>query len=370
MLRSTASLVVSALATVLILWGSAPAVLAQTAGIVDIRVGSHASYDRLVLQLERQVSVRQQTAEADGAVVFELEARPLLAHQTLETTLSWLGRIEIDATRLGTRIAIAPGPRLVRAFLLQKPDRLVIDCGDPDLAPFDVPRGTQAVPVFEPPVELVEPEPELPEAVAQGPESPAVLPVPEAEQPPTEQAPEPTPAEAEPAVEPEPTPAEAEPAVEPEPTPAEAPLEPEPIPAEIQPPGEAEPGPAEVQSAPKLPGLEQHSTLVSVGLAILFAILLGAAGVFAFRLWRRLPRGPDPAAELDEEALAGSAIPADTIMPEEFEVGGDRLGILEKRIDDELRARMQLEERVIQLQEELKVLRDRFHRVTRMKEGQ
>ena len=45
------------------------------------------------------------------------------------------------------------------------------------------------------------------------------------------------------------------------------------------------------------------------------------------------------------------------------------MGIFEKRIGDEVRARMQLEERVIRLQEELKIVTDRLHRVSRRDGG-
>jgi len=353
-LRLVGSLAASLFVAVLILFGNAAGSSAQTAGIVDIRVGAHVGYDRLVMQLAQPTSVWRLASEPAGEVIFELGARPLLAHQTLDTALSRLGRVQIDSTQQGARVLIAPGPRLVRAFLLRDPDRLVIDCGDPDLEPFDVPPGVRPVPVIEPPVELAEPEPDPTEAISEGPEPGALPLVEEPAQPEPEDVPEPSatlPPEPEPAAEPEPTPAEVEPSTEPDPIPAEA-----------------EPAPAEVQSAPKLPGLEEHFTLLSVGLAVLFAALLGAAGIFAVRLWRRMPRGPDPALELEEEGLASAVIPADTIMPEEFEAGGDRLGILEKRIDDEVRTRMRLEERVIQLQEELKVLRDRFQRVARAKE--
>jgi hypothetical protein len=348
-LRFLGSLAASLFVMALILFGNAATLSAQTAGIVDIRVGEHVGYDRLVMQLERPVAVLRHAGEPTGEVIIELQARPLLAHQTLDTALSRLGRVQIDSTRQGTRVLIATGPRLVRAFLLQDPDRLVIDCGDPDLEPFDVPPGVRPVPVVAPPVELAEPEPDPTETISQGPE-PGTLPLAqEADQPEAEDVPEPGAT------------------LPPEPEPS---TEPGSVPAEIEPSAEPEPAPAEVQSAPKLLGLEEHSTLLSVGLAVLFAVLLGAAGIFAVRLWRRMPRGPDPAAELGEEEIASTVIPADTIMPEEFEAGGDRLGLLEKRIDDEVRARMQLEERVIQLQEELKVLRDRLHRAARAKEGQ
>jgi hypothetical protein len=38
---------------------------------------------------------------------------------------------------------------------------------------------------------------------------------------------------------------------------------------------------------------------------------------------------------------------------------------MDRRIDEEVRARMQLEERLAQVQEEIKVMRDRLQRVAR-----
>lgn len=341
-MRFIPRLATSAGVAAVVLWASVAALSGQTAGIVDIRVGEHRDYDRLVMELAGPVAVLRHASEPGGEVIFEVEARPLLAHQTLDTALRRLGHVQIDATERGALIRVAPRPCRVRAFLLHGPERLVIDFGDPDLEPFAIPQGTEAVPIFEPPVEAEEPEPGPGEGVAEVSEPEAVTPTEEPNRPQAEAIPEPAS------------------------TPA-----PGPPPEATELPPEAEPPPAEVQSAPQLPGMEKHSTLWSVGLAVLFAVLLGTAGIFAVRLWRRIPPNPtDPEGTLVGEELPGREIPSDTIMPEEFESAGDRLGVLEKRIDDEVRARMHLEERVIQIQEELKVLRDRFQRVARAKERQ
>jgi hypothetical protein len=59
----------------------------------------------------------------------------------------------------------------------------------------------------------------------------------------------------------------------------------------------------------------------------------------------------------DERTREPEFITAEEIGPEPA-----RLGILEKRLDEEVRARMQLEERLIHVTEELKVMRDRMRR--------
>ena len=46
----------------------------------------------------------------------------------------------------------------------------------------------------------------------------------------------------------------------------------------------------------------------------------------------------------------------------------DASSVLEQRLDDEVRARVALEERLAQASEEMKVLRDRLHRVERKRD--
>ncbi len=56
---------------------------------------------------------------------------------------------------------------------------------------------------------------------------------------------------------------------------------------------------------------------------------------------------------------------SDEIRPSEIIGAADRLEILEKRLDEEVRARAHVEERVALLNEELKVLRDRVNRLAK-----
>jgi len=55
----------------------------------------------------------------------------------------------------------------------------------------------------------------------------------------------------------------------------------------------------------------------------------------------------------------------ETITPDEVLRASDRIDLLEKRIDEEVRARMQVEQRLGQIQEDLKVVRDRIVRLVR-----
>jgi hypothetical protein len=70
------------------------------------------------------------------------------------------------------------------------------------------------------------------------------------------------------------------------------------------------------------------------------------------------------AAEDEAEPVADRFSP-ETIAPEEIYGSGNREEILEKRLDEEVRARMLVEERVTHADEEIKILRDRVGRLER-----
>ncbi len=75
---------------------------------------------------------------------------------------------------------------------------------------------------------------------------------------------------------------------------------------------------------------------------------------------RALRGGPD---------LYGTGSLAEMPPPLALPPSADRVDIVEKRLDEEVRARMQLEERVMHMTEENKVLRDRVHRIARRSDG-
>jgi hypothetical protein len=221
----------------------------------------------------------------------------------------------------------------VRAYVLDQPPRLVIDLAPPGQGAFEPPAGARALEAAKSLGPLVvEPEPE-PTPVPQ----PAPEPVPTPE-------PEPVP-EPEPAAEPLPSPPRLEPAPEPLPPP-EPRVEPErPLPA---------PTPL-----PKPPTPFGYWIALVAGLGAL-ALLV----VLAFRR-RALRREAEPVVRAAPEPAPTGV---DEIAPEEIYGTGERERALEQRLDQEVRARVALEERMAAANEELKVLRDRLHRVERRRE--
>ena len=59
---------------------------------------------------------------------------------------------------------------------------------------------------------------------------------------------------------------------------------------------------------------------------------------------------------------------ADDFSDEDVRRAADAASVLEQRLDDEVRARVALEERLAQASEEMKVLRDRLNRVERKRD--
>jgi hypothetical protein len=140
-------------------------------------------------------------------------------------------------------------------------------------------------------------------------------------------------------------------AVEPEPAP-------EPVPAPTPPPEPPQPAEAEAPPAAEAPG-EWRRFLVPALAVAAAAFALTALALLASALRRRRATREEtmpPFAEVPE---------SDEIRPSDIVGAADRLEILEKRLDEELRARAHLEERVSLLAEELKVVRDRLNRIQR-----
>ena len=85
-------------------------------------------------------------------------------------------------------------------------------------------------------------------------------------------------------------------------------------------------------------------------------VLLGGLGFYLTR--QRRSETPDDLPRTPE-----------SITPEEVLNASDRLDLLEKRIDEEVRSRVQLEDRMVEVQEDLKVVRDRVNRIARRGEA-
>ncbi len=391
---------------------------AEPAHVTEVRHRRYAQFERIVLELDRGAPVERPAAAA-GQLEVLLRARPAKERQIVA------GAIRIEQTEEGdTRISAAIGSLQVRVFTLPSPPRLVIDLGDAGLTAFVAPQdgtpifaGSSVLPAEPPPTTAAEAEPRpAPPSEPLAPPSPAAEPAAEVEpeagpdvEPDALAAPspavrplfEPLPVEpesvpeveAEPAAEveleavPEPVveapeeaalvveapPALETPASRP-PRPFPAPLRPEAEPAPAagadvaaQPPPQTRPAPARVPAGPaarvpvppvarkpafELPGGGSSAWWIAaaVGLGV-----LAGTGLLLRRRRRRASFAASAALE---------PVSAD-IGPEDLLPRGDRIELLEKRIDEEARERLHLESRLAEMSEEQKVLRDRLRRMTR-----
>ncbi len=345
----------------------APALAQEPARIVDIRVGRHADYDRLVLELERPVELRRLRAPTAGTLVLELEARPLLSYQSVHTPYRRMGTVVVKETAFGARIEVESSSQRVRVFRLSDPTRVVLDFGDPGAEPFPAPLGTEAVPAPAATPEPPEPEPAEPVEAE-------VLPPEEAESVEPEPA-EPAeaellrPEEAEP-VEPQPVvtvplPEEGivAPAPDPDdPDPPEAPaLAPIPVPE----PAAAPETRGTVEAAPEPAPPRARFSLPAGALLVGVAVLAVGLALSAL-LWLRPRAGQRQRAGASaESAPADWPRAAETITLEEIAGASAQVDLLDRRIDQEVRARIHLEQRLGEMQEELKVMRDRLQRAKR-----
>jgi hypothetical protein len=349
-------------ALALLVWSPLAAAGAELPRIVDIRVGRHPGYDRLVLELSGDAPAARGSRE--GAVVLEVGARPLLDHQRLSTDLQRMGPLEIRSVPGGAQIRAEATTRRVRAFRLVSPDRIVVDFGEPGDRPFeleagllplpDLPLFREPGPGFEEPGVGAEPAPGEPEGAL-----PDTGPAPEGAEPALPEGP---------ALE-EGVAAEEPPALEPpegmEPLEAEEPLgmeerPPEPLPLDLEPeePGLEEPEALVEPEAPVEPEEALEPNLSRIEVALWFAVPFLLAAVFVWFLGSRRQRRM-----LGGGLGNGDVRPPETIGSREILEATERIDVLEKRIDDEVRSRMQLEERAGRLQEDLKVVQDRMQRL-------
>lgn len=344
------SLALRPLAPLLLALLSLPALPASAAHIVDVRVGGHSEYDRLVIQLDGEFEVFHQPARSGEPFVLELSAVPKRPILVLDTRLPRMGRVKIEGVSDGALVSVQPRQRRVRAFTLAEPPRVVIDFSSAEADPLPIPEGADPVVEAIAPPWAPEPAPE-PGASATGPgtpDPPGLEPEPEivAGAEPSERA-EPVAPDVSPEVRPD-----ISPEIAPEPAPPEA--------AAAEPEPEAEPTP---QVGPALPEpLPEPAS--GAARQVWIAALAGGVALLAIGLVLvlRSRRAPEPAAAVP------AAVPADTITPDELDRGAeDRLVALESRLDEEVRSRSRVEERLLSLHEDLKVVRDRLHRMSRQR---
>ena len=301
------------------------------ARIRDVRVGEHSGFERLVIELDGDVDVVWENGPEPGEESFYIAAAPAQASRVISTGLAHVGTVSVTQMKGGTHVAVEPRSRSVRAYTLTDPPRLVVDFAEPGLAKFEAPAGSRALE----PAKTLGPLAVEPESVVEPVPAPAPAPAPEAvPEAVVETAPAPEPVVTEPAPTPAPIPV---------PKPQVAPM-------------------AQTPGAPFPYGMVLG--------AILALVLLIAAGVL---LARRRPASAEPSvsALFAEEDFGRETFPshADEISPAEIVPVGDHEALLEKRLDEEVRARLELEQRFASANEELKVLRDRLHRLERRREG-
>jgi hypothetical protein len=363
-MRRTSRLILPALA--LLSWSALAASAQQLPRIADIRVGAHASFDRVVFELTEEGPA---TYGFEGSTfVLELGARPLLERQLLTTGLKRMGELQIDATELGTRIRADSGSGRVRGFRLADPPRIVVDFGDPGPEPFELDPGL--VPIVElAPTDagaapsVPEPEPEPEPTVAEAPPTPA---------PPAQAMVEEALPAWEPVVSEETAPAgspegsgpaaETRPAEEPPPSPSEPERASPPPVSEPVPLPEPKPGAGAEASTPRDPVARFFRRFADgsrIEVALWFAVPFLAAALLIWVIGRLRERRLLARAA----ARGGDVRAAESITPREILEATERIDVLEKRIDEEVRGRMLLEERASRIQEDLKVVQDRIQRL-------
>ncbi len=341
---------------------------AQTSQIKHVRVGGHKTYDRLVVELSGPAKVSWGTQADPKELVFEIAAKPLLP-QTLATGLRRLGTFRVEKTPEGTRIRLESKPRRTRVFRLTRPERIVIDLADPSSKPFVAPRGTQAIAQKGTPTVVAKAPPKAAAKPAAKPAAePAAKPVAKAE---TKPAPKtererrrspfapPTGELIDRALVSKATPPSPEPV-----KPAAKPPTPEtkrPASARAGAPT-SRPTPVERPAKTTVPVPAAGESPLSKGQGIWIAMIalgvMGALGI-GFWVWNS-QKGGDPAVQRPD-TVRGSPV----IITQDELRDGPRVELLDKRLDEEVRARMQLEERMQQANEEIKVLRDRLARIER-----
>ena len=300
------------LAALIALLVAAPgAGVCEEARVADVRVGQHGDYERIVVELkaEQEVDMRW-TGDASGAEIFAIAARPLLARQLFSSGRPHVGEMLLLAAEGGAELRLEPQPRRARAFLLSDPPRLVIDIAAPGGAAFEPPADVHAIRR-----ESAEPAP---------PEPAAAAPLP-AEEPPAE--------------------ASADLQAEESVTEQAAAGEPEAEPEEAA-PAESIPSPLPVPLPTSQPSWLQSRALVVPVLAGIGVLILAAGGLALASAQR--PRAPR------NQAIE---------LPDASALSADRLDVLEKRLDEEARARTHLAEQIAQVREELGGMREVFARL-------
>jgi hypothetical protein len=255
---------------------AAPALAAR---VIDVRVGRHPEFTRVVFELDDRAGYRvvRKASESGGEDLLVYLDAASSGEKTLGGDRAVLERLEVKPREAGTaaRIRLNREGLLVKEMILARPPRIVLDVVHP-AAMIEAARA-KAAPAPKPaPAAAREPKPE-PVKTAAAP-TPAAKPTPEpAAKPTPKPVAKPTPKPVAPAAEPpkpqaapvpapkqEPTPALAPPSAAPVPT-AKAPAPPAPEP-EVEPPqpkpqARTEPAPPPSRAEPGAPPAPPEETL-------------------------------------------------------------------------------------------------------------
>ncbi len=344
--------------------------------IRDVRVGDHSGFERLVVELDSEAAIVWENGPEPGEESFYVAAVPKQKSRVIVTGLPHIGTVSVTEMKGGAHVAVEPRARRVRAYTLVSPPRLVVDFAPPGKEAFNVPAGARALEPAKTIGPLVlEPEP-APKPAPKPEAKPAPAPIAEQPAPEATAAPRPAP---EPAPKLEPAPS-AEPTAKPEPAPAPV-AQPEPAPAPVAKPAPV-PSPALAPAPTPIakPAPATPSGDAGFPYSWLLWALLGLASLAGalFLLLRRRGREQinwespvfPPIDRADDDELPAARVTrVDEISPAEILAAGDHEAMLEKRLDEEVRARLELEQRFASANEELKVLRDRLHRLERRREA-
>src|SRR5258706_1349695 len=131
----------TALAVVLAACGAAPATAQERTHVHDVRVGAHPGFDRVVIELDGNAEIAWERGPTPLEESFYLDADLGRRERVVRTGLAQIGTVTLRAMRVGTQVSLEPRERRVRAYLLAKPTRLVIDLAPPGAEEFALPGG-------------------------------------------------------------------------------------------------------------------------------------------------------------------------------------------------------------------------------------
>ncbi len=117
------------------------------ARIVSTRFAQHDHYDRLVIELDRAVSIVRRPETRWDDLIVDISALPGDSQQELATGSPRAGTLELTLTPMGARLSGARRERKLRLFQLQDPPRLIVDFADASGTTLSAPPASVVVPI-------------------------------------------------------------------------------------------------------------------------------------------------------------------------------------------------------------------------------